>query len=351
MPPEAICVIRLSAIGDCCHTLPVLRTLQDAWPATRLTWIIGRTEYALMEGVAGIEFITCDKRDTAGSLRTLRRTLAERRFPVLLHMHASLRANLVSMQVRAARRVGFDRARARDFQWLFTNERIAAQAGQHVMEGLFGFAEHLGLHNRSLRWGIPVATEDEAFAAGICAPDRPTCVISPCSSERARNFRNWSATRYAQVATVLQERYGARIVLTGAATDVERRYGEDIAAAMHEPPVNLIGRSSLKQLYALLRRSHLLICPDSGPAHMATAAGTPVIGLYATSDPRRTGPWGSQQLVVNRYPDAVRREFGVGPEALRFGQRVRRPDAMDLIRVEDVLERIAKVLGPPAGAA
>jgi heptosyltransferase I len=81
---------------------------------------------------------------------------------------------------------------------------------------------------------------------------------------------------------------------------------------------------------------------------MATAAGTPVVGLYATSDPRRTGPYLHPARTVNRYPDAVRRAFGREPDELRFGRRVRDPDAMSLITVEDVLEKARLVLA--AGA-
>jgi heptosyltransferase I len=264
---------------------------------------------------------------------------------VLLHMHASMRANRVSLLVRAGRRVGFDRGRARDFQRLFTNERIAAHPRQHVMDGLFGFAEHLGVARRGLRWDIPVAPADEAFAADLCAGDAPVVVISPCSSERQRNYRNWPAERYAEVARQLAARYGARIVVTGAGTAEERRYGEAIHEALPSGATGLVGRSSLKQLFAVIRRARLVICPDSGPAHMATAAGTPVVGLYATSDPRRTGPYLSAALTVNRYPDAVRRAFGREPDALRFGRRVRDPDAMSLITVEDVLGKAAQVLG------
>ena len=108
--------------------------------------------------------------------------------------------------------------------------------------------------------------------------------------------------------------------------------------------MNLIGRTTLKQLLAILDRADLLICPDSGPAHMATAVGTPVIGLYATSNRHRTGPYFSQDLVVDRYPEAVQREFGVPVSQLRWGQRVRDPDAMDLIRVEDVIAKVDQVL-------
>lgn len=360
--PEALCLIRLSAIGDCCHTLPVVRTLQAAWPRTRITWIIGRTELGLLDAASGIEFITFDKANPWGSLAVIRRQLATRHFPLLLHMHASMRANLVSRAVRADVRLGFDRARARDYQWLFTNEKIAATPSQHVMDGLFGFAEHLGIRNRVLRWDFNLGADDRRRAEQLASGPRPICVISPCSSQRFRNFRNWSVANYAAVMRHLIEVRGARVVLTGGPSALERDYGEQLQQVLGGPGndrvINLIGQTRLKELFAILEAADLLICPDSGPAHMATAAGTPVIGLYATSNRHRTGPYFSQQLVVDQYPEAVRQEFGRPVESLRWGERVRNPGAMDLIRVDAVLERVDAVLdghlrpdGPPAAVA
>lgn len=362
MAPEAVCLIRLSAIGDCCHTLPVVRTLQAAWPRTAITWIVGRTEFGLLEGASGIEFITFDKRTPWASLASIRHQLAGRRFPLLLHMHASMRANLVSSMVRADRRLGFDRARARDYQWLFTSERIAPTPSQHVMDGLFSFAEHLGIGERVLRWDFSLGADDRRQADALADGTRPLCVISPCSSQRFRNYRNWSVANYVAVTRHLVERRGARVVLTGGPTGLEREYGAQIQQALGGPSnpgvINLIGQTRLKQLFAIIQAADLVLCPDSGPAHMATAAGVPVVGLYATSNRHRTGPYFSQQLVVDRYPEAVRREFGKPVEALRWGERVRDPGAMDLIRADEVIGRVDAVLdgtlrpdrGPPAVA-
>jgi heptosyltransferase I len=328
--------------------LPVVRTLQAAWPDTRITWIIGRTELGLLEGASGIEFITFNKSAPWASLLSIRRQLAGRRFPLLLHMHASMRANLVSRAVRADLRLGFDRARARDYQWLFTNERISPTPSQHVMDGLFSFAEHLGIRRRILRWDFSLMPDDRHLANELTAGSGALCVISPCASQRFRNYRNWSVASYAAVTRHLTEARGARVVLTGGPTALERQYGEQIQEAVGGPAnarvTNLIGRTRLKELFAILQAADLLICPDSGPAHMATAAGTPVVGLYATSNPHRTGPYFSQRLVVSRYPEAVRHEFDKPVEALRWGERVRTPGAMDLIPVVDVLERVDAVL-------
>ena len=341
-PPAALCIIRLSAIGDTCHTVPVVRAIGDAWPETALTWIVGKTEHSLLAGLGGVEFVVLDKGRGLSGYAAVHRALHGRRFDALLHMHASARANIVSLLVRSKLRVGFDKARARDHQWLFTNVKLPARRERHVMDGLFEFAELIGVPRPAKpRWDIPIAGADVAAIEPHFRSGRPTLVISPCTGQRFRNYRNWRAESYAAVADHASQRYGAQVLLTGGNTAIEQRYGGDIsAAATQARPTNLIGKTSLKQLLAILERAAVVLCPDSGPAHMATAVGTPVVGLYATSNRRRTGPYFSQHLVVDKYPEAVARELGRPVETLRWGQRVRDPAAMSLITVADVTAKL-----------
>jgi heptosyltransferase I len=339
-PPHSLCIIRLSAIGDTCHTVPVVRAIQDAWPTTALTWIIGKTEHSLLKDLEGVEFIVLDKAQGFGGYAAVRRALAGRQFDALLHMHASTRANIVSTLVRAPLRIGFDRARARDHQWLFTNRKLTARRERHVMDGLFEFAELIGIKPGPPRWDIPVGAEDVAAITPYFANGKPTLVISPCTGQRFRNYRNWRVESYAEVADYAAQRYGAQVLVTGGSSAIEQSYGRDIGAIAKSRPTNLIGKTTLKQLMALLQRSSVVLCPDSGPAHMATAAGTPVVGLYATSNRHRTGPYFSQHLVVDKYPEAVAKEFGRPIGTLRWGQRVRDPAAMSLITVADVTAKL-----------
>jgi heptosyltransferase I len=339
-PPESLCIVRLSAIGDTCHTVPVVRAIQDAWPSTRLTWIIGKTEHSLLQGLDGVEFVVLDKAQGLRGYAAVRRALAGRRFDALLHMHASARANLVSLFVRAPLRIGFDHARARDQQWLFTNRKLPARRERHVMDGLFEFAELIGVAHGPPRWDLPIRAEDDAAIAPYFANGKPTLVISPCTGQRFRNYRNWRVESYAEVADYAAQRYGAQVLVTGGSTAIEQSYGRDIAALAKSHPTNLVGKTTLKQLVALLRRASVVLCPDSGPAHMATAVGTPVVGLYATSNRHRTGPYFSQHLVVDKYPEAVAKEFGRPVETLRWGQRVRDAAAMSLITVADVAVKL-----------
>lgn len=350
-PPESLCVIRLSAIGDTCHALAVVRAIQDTWPETRITWIIGRTEAALMADIPGVEFITFDKSRGAAAYRDVRAYLGKRRFDAALCMHASIRANLLGVLVRSPLRLGYDYARARDFQWLFTNRRIEPRPRQHVQDAMLEFAAAIGVPKRPPRWDIPLAEPHRELAAQYAADGRPLVVVSPCSSQRLRNFRNWSVENYAAAANHARQKFGCRIVITGGNSATEHEYGETLVRLCGADTVNLVGRTSLKQLLALLDAADVLVCPDSGPAHMATTVRTPVIGLYATSNPERTGPYLSRDLTVNAYPKAVQQFLGKSVEEVRWGERVRDPRAMSLIRVAQVNERLDRVLGGNRRAA
>jgi len=341
-PPDRLCLVRLSAIGDTCHTVPVVRAIQDAWPDTEITWIIGRVEHSLMQGLDGVRFAVLDKSLGWRSYAALRKQIDNRKFPLLLHMHASQRANLASLCVRSPLRLGFDRVRARDGQYYFCNQHLPARAERHVMDGLFEFADALGIEHGPPRWDIPVADSDREFAAAEIDAGNPCLLISPCTGHRFRNFRNWRAERYAAIADYAHTHYGAQILLTGGDTELEQSYGTEISRLATCPVRNLIGRSTLKQLLCLIEQSSVVLCPDSGPAHMATAVGTPVVGLYASSNRFRTGPWASQDLVVDQYPEAVQEEFGCAVSELRWGRRVRAPEVMDRITVDDVIEKLDK---------
>ena len=342
--PESLCILRLSAVGDVCHTLPVVRTLQAAWPQTRITWIVGRLEASLVGDIPGIEFITFDKSKGLGAYFALHRALAGRRFNLLLHMQMSLRASVASLNVRAPLKLGFDRERAHDFQWMFTNKRIWFKPRQHVMDSLFGFSEALGLAEHHLHWDIPVPTEAQAFAREQIPDGSAALIISPCANPRFRNWRSWQPEYYAAVAEHAAEKHGLKVLVTGGMSEIEKAYGERIGALARTPVTNLVGRTSLKQLIGLLGLGTALISPDSGPVHMGTAAGIPVIGLYATTNPDRAGPYMSQRWRVNRYPDALAKFNQQTPEEAPWGTRVRDPQAMECISVADVTGKLDELM-------
>ncbi|MDZ7641597.1 MAG: glycosyltransferase family 9 protein [Desulfurivibrio sp.] len=338
--PASLCLFRLSAIGDVTHLLPVLRTVQRHWPQTAITWVIGRLEAGLVGDIPGVDFRVLDKNDGIRACRKqLRAAEGGRVHDLILQMQASLRASLIATGLQGRRRIGFDRTRAVNGQWLFTNERIAARPRQHVLDGFFGFLAQAGLPTRELVWDIPLPEAAKEFAGRHLPHERPLLAISPCSSQRWRNYRDWPVERYIEVAKHAGKR-GLRVVLLGGSSARERAYAEAIGAGAGEPPIDLVGRTSLKELAAVLDRCVGLVGPDSGPVHIGSALDRPVIGLYATSNPWRTGPYRHREFVVNRYPEAVRRLLGREVEEVRWGTRVRDPRAMELITAVEVCERI-----------
>jgi heptosyltransferase I len=338
-------VLRLSALGDVCHALPVVRTLQDAWPAAQITWIIGKLEHKLLGHVPGIEFVVFDKQAGRAAYQALRRRMADRRYDVLLHMQLAFRASLAAALVPARTKVGFDRARARELQWLFTNTRIEPRPREHVLDGLFGFVERLGLRERSMRWDIPLPDAALEYAQRAIPDGQPTLVISPCSSHV---LRNWSPEGYAAVADHAASRHGLRVLLCGGRSELELGYGKRISALMRHPCVNLVGRDTLLEFLATLRRATLLVSPDSGPAHMATTVGTPVVGLYAATNPARSGPYYSRSWCVDRYEAAALRFRRRAAAQLPWTTKIEEPGVMELITPADVIERLDALLA--AGA-
>jgi heptosyltransferase I len=342
--PKSLCILRLSAIGDITNLVPVVQTVRKAWPDCNITWIIGKLEATLIGDLPGVEFIIFDKSKGWRAFADVRRLLRGRRFDVLLHMQAALRASLLSLLVRAPIKLGFDRARAYNGQWLFTNRRIPPQPGAHVLDGFFAFIETLGIRQRHLHWNIPVPEASRAFAADV-APGRRLLVINACSNARFRSWRNWPAPKYAQVAEYAARRHNLQVVLTGGPSQLERETAEEIIrGAGNTSIINLVGRTTLKQLLAVLQRATAVIAPDTGPAHIATAAGVPVIGLYASTNALRAGPYLSQKYVINKFPEALRKFLGKDPEAVRWGQRVRDPGAMDLIQVDEVTAMLDRII-------
>ena len=335
--PQSLCLLRTSALGDVTHVVPLVHTLQTAWPQTRLTWLVGKLEHKLVGDIEGVEFIVFDKSAGLRGYGDVRRALRGRRFDALLHMQVALRANLLSLCVMADRRIGYDRMRSKDLHGLFVNERIPARSGEHVLDAICSFAEPLGLKQTNVRWDIPIPIEARGWAAQQWRDDECALIISPCSSH---TLRNWRAERYAAVADHAARALGLRVALCGGPSTLERAMGDAIRARMQTQPLDLIGRDTLKRALALYARSFAVLTPDAGPMHMANAVGAKVIGLHAASNPARSGPYSDRRWCVDRYDAAARKFLRKSADEIPWGAKIEYPGVMDLIEVDDVIERL-----------
>ena len=332
--PQSLCLLRLSALGDVTHVVPLVRTLQRHWPQARLHWVIDKGGFKLLEGLEGVTFHTYDKKTGLAGMRALRAELPAEGFDALLQMQVALRANLLSAFIRARRRIGYDRSRSKDLHGLVINERIPDRPGIHVLDAIGSFCEPLGLKQTGVTWDLPVPADAHVWARAQWPTDAMrTLVISPCSSHERRN---WYADRYAAVADHAAAQ-GWRIVLCGGRSDLERRTADAIIGAMRAPALDLVGKDTLKQLPALLARADLVMTPDSGPMHIANAMGTAVLGLHAASNPLRSGPYSSVRYCVDRYDDAARRYRGKPASELKWGAKIEHDGVMALITVDDAI--------------
>ena len=332
--PQSICLLRLSAIGDVCHAVATVQAIQERWPDTKITWVIGKIEYQLLKGLNAVEFVVFDKKSGLKGFFALRSKLKNRRFDILLHMQVALRASLVSLCIRATERWGFDRKRAKEGQWLFCNHQISAQSEPHVAEGFFGFARAMGVKaDKQLHWHMPIAEVDLQWQQQQLAQYGKYIVITPAASKAERN---WLPERYAAFAKHAKQR-GFTIVICGGPTEMEQKLALDITSYCDFEVINLVAKTSLKQLLAVLKEAQMVLAPDTGPAHMAVCVGTPVIGLYVHSNPRRTGPYGYQKYAVSRYEEVLQQQTQSSSKHNRWGKRVKGDNLMRLIDVATVL--------------
>ena len=329
---NSICILRLSAIGDVTHVIPVVLSLQEQLPDVKITWVIGKIEAKLVGDLPGVEFIVFDKKAGWEGYRELREKMKGRQFDALLHMQVAFRANLAAALIPAKLKIGYDRARSKDLHSLFINRRIAAAPKQHVRDCLASYLAPLGLTSAPPRWEIPLSNDDHAFAIQQLADDRRNLIISPCASH---TLRNWPAERYARLADHAIREHGMKVTLVGSPAPFELEFCAAIERAMEERVNNICGKDTLKQLAALLAHADLVVAPDTGPAHIASAMGTDVLGLFAASNPHRSGPYNSLQWCVNRYPDALEKFTGQTVDEARWGAKAEFKGAMKLVTVTD----------------
>ena len=131
--------------------------------------------------------------------------------------------------------------------------------------------------------------------------------------------------------------------MTGGNSPSEQLYSKELDDLFGNEILNLIGKTSIREMAALIKYSDFIISPDSGPAHIATIMGKPVIGLYAMSNPKRTGPYNSDEWLINKYDQALKVFMDKSPTEVKFGQKIKQPEAMDLIETRDVIEKVERL--------
>ncbi|MFK5891951.1 MAG: glycosyltransferase family 9 protein [Pseudomonadota bacterium] len=321
--------------------IPVIRAIKKKWPDVEITWVCGVFEYKLLKIIDGIRFVTFDKKEGLKEYLKLWKKLQLDHFDVLLQMQVAARANIASVGIKADIKLGWDNARSRDFHQLFTNKSIAAEGQQHQVQGFLSFARELGIDNENPVWDIPISQEADLFSEKYIDKNKPVLIISACSSHK---LRNWFSERYAMFADYAINQYGMQVILSGGPSDLEIRMADEIVIKMENTALNLVGKDTLEQLVGLLSKATVVLSPDSGPAHIANAVGVPVIGLYACTWSKRSGPYNSLEFCVDKFQDAAQKYLNKPADQLRWGTKIEMPGVMEMIQVDDVCKQLDHVM-------
>ncbi|WP_102780266.1 glycosyltransferase family 9 protein [Vibrio parahaemolyticus] len=338
--PSSLCILRLSAIGDVCNTIATVQAIQKQWPTTQITWITGKLEAQLLAAIEGVEVIVFDKKAGLDGYKTLWKQLKGREFDALLHMQYAIRASVATLGIKAKYKLGFSSDRSQDFQTLFTNVKVPSPHSLHVADGLMAFAHQIGIPNTELDWALSYSTQDQEWAESHVSCDKPNLLIVPGASKA---YKNWNAEGYIDVIHHARAQ-GWNVILAGSPAQVELDLADAIQSRLEEPCLNLVGQSSILQMLALIDKVDMVIAPDTGPAHMASAMNTPIIGLYAHHNPVRVGPYRYLQYAVSVYEEVILAETGKTSQQLSWRTRAKDEKAMNRITSKQVITMFNQVV-------
>lgn len=328
---DRIGIVMMSAVGDAVHVLPVINALKRHRPACHITWILQPGPATLVRGHRSVdEIVLFDRSRGLRAFTDIRRELSARRFDLVIALQVYFKAGIVTAFTRAPVKLGFDRERARDLNWLFTTHRIPPHPeGQHVQDQYFEFLTALGVPHEPVEWDLgPWPDEIPAQRAFFAPLDRPAAAIVVATSKPQKD---WMPERWAEVVDVLAGEYGLQPVLVGGRSERELHAERVIMERARHRPVSALG-SGLRNLVGILDGSALVLAPDTGPLHMAVALDRPVVSLIGYTNPRRTGPY-------RRFHDLIVDAYGDPGEVYPISMETRL-DRMPRITVSQVLEKV-----------
>ncbi len=297
--PEHLCIIRMSALGDCCNALACALAIKKSWPQTKMTWIACPTEAKLISLYPEFD-VEIFQHASLKSYLALWKKLWRYKFDAVVNLQTSIKASLLTLGLRYRFHLGYDQTRARELQALFTNVKVPSPLSPHVVDGFMAFAHTLGLPHATPIWQGP-PLQDLSYPITELLTGQPLVILTLGAS---KTEKNWLPTHYAKIANYTSQ-LGFQVLLCGSASPIEIQLGKQVQSQGGTQIINLIGRTTLTELIGLIQRASALIGPDSGPIHLANLCGTPAIGLHAIHPATRTGAYRYLDYAVCVYEQLV----------------------------------------------
>ena len=309
-PPRSILLIKLSAIGDVVHTLPLLEVLRKNYPAAKIDWLVEEEAGAIIEGHQDIDRVIVSSRkswqkelftpgqgmDTLKEIKGFLQTLRFRHYDLVIDLHGLFKSGILAGLARGCRKIGFTGGKEGSMLFL-TDRPYPFDYNRHALDRYLQTAEYLGCSLDSWKGTIPLLEKDKERVDRLLAekfsPEEALIAINPVARWTTKL---WDEERFTLLGKRLQEELHAKVLFTGSPADhptIER-----IVRNLEPRPLNLAGATSLRELAYLYTRCRLLVTTDTGPMHIAAAMGVPVVALFGPTAPRRTGPYGTGHTVI-----------------------------------------------------
>ena len=334
VPLDRVCIVMMSAVGDAVHVLPVLTALKRHHPAMHVTWVLQPGPATLVRGHRCVdEILLFDRTKGLQGFLDIRRELSSRRVDLVINLQVYFKAGIITGFTQAPVKLGFDRARARDANWLFTTHRIPPHAMQHVQDQYFEFCDWLGVPHEPVTWDLGpwTAQEQQWQREFVSRFDRP---IAPIVVATSKPQKDWLPERWAEVSDALYHDFGLQPVLVGARSPREVHAEQVIMSRARTKPYSALGQGGLRGLAGIIAGSVLVLTPDTGPLHMTVALDRPVISLIGYSNPKRVGPY-------RKFGDLMIDAYGEPGEDYPLSME-NRLDRMPRITVQQVLDKVER---------
>ncbi|RJP41453.1 MAG: lipopolysaccharide heptosyltransferase family protein [Desulfobacteraceae bacterium] len=328
---KRICLIRTSAIGDTVHALGLVNGLRKGYPDAHLTWILQSVSFDMVKHQPNVDqFITFERKADFSAWRRLLIRLRQDRYDLALIPQVSAKVGLITMFIRARVKFGFDFRRSRELHWLVTNRKIPTRPMGHAQDQFFEFLDDLGITDYPVEWNFVFTPEEISWQKTFFRQLRRPVIGLVIAS--ANKEKDWRPEGYARVIDYVDRVIDMEPMIIGGPSAREAEIADKICRLCRAKPTVALEKPIRKTMLQIAG-SHMIIAPDTGPLHIAVALNVPTIGLYGYSDPRRCGPYRRfADLLIDKYNKPGNTDTPV--------TRRTRPDRMNLITPEEVIEKI-----------
>jgi heptosyltransferase-1 len=344
---QRILLVKPSSLGDIIHALPVLHCLRERYPAGKIDWLIGSAFASVLEGNADLsERILFDRKKFSRVGRSFRATrefgefirdLRRREYDLVIDLQGLFRSGFLTRATGAPVRIGFANARE-GASFFYTHKIAASPTDTHAVDRNLRVGEMVGFVPEfvAFDFGLDGAVRDQV-AAILREHGIHDCNSFIAIAPGARwETKAWPAANFVQAINSLATSAQIPVVLLGGEEDVA--LCEQIVGQCRSKVISLAGKTSIRQMIALLERASVVLCHDSAPMHVAAALGRPLVCLTGPTNPARTGPY-------RRMDDVLRVSLPCSPCYLRnLSQCGFEHRCMRDLRVEDVVTRVRALL-------